>query len=130
MGELPQRPAAMTMRAQEVGQDIAVAVSAHGQGSRVAGTGGALTEPADQLGPFLGRVRDEAAPPDRLGRIKHTDGRGGRRPVEGDEGHVLRPGCETLRGERSYRSLTDWQSRLAQLWGRRPVAGWDLSFRG
>jgi hypothetical protein len=74
-------------------------------------------------------VGHRAAPADRAGLVDHTDRVRGGRPVQADEVGHCAPlwDCETLRRERSRRSLTDWRSGLQVPVALHPVAGWGLS---
>ncbi len=84
---------------------------------------------AEQLREPLGGVGDGALPLDAARVVKDADRVGLTRPVDPDEeSHcVASGGSETLRGERSGRSLTDWRSGLLGHVARHPVAGLGLS---
>ena len=86
-------------------------------------------EAAAELAEPLGGVRDGALPVDAGGLVDHADRVGLTGPVDTDEElHCLASGDgETLRRERSCRSLTDWRSGLLGHVARHPVAGRGLS---
>ena len=90
-------------------------------------------QPADELGEARGGVGYGALPADPAGVIEDAEGVSRTRPVDADEeSHcvVSRDG-ETLRGERSGRSLTDWRSGLPGHVAHHPVAGlWPLVLSG
>src|SRR5207237_8594143 len=75
---------------------------------------------------------DGALPVNAAGFVQDADGVGQAGPVDADqESHcVASVDGETLRGERSCRSLTDWRSGLLGHLERHPVAGMGLSSFG
>jgi hypothetical protein len=86
-------------------------------------------EPSDKFGEAGGRVGDGGLPPDAAGAIDHARRVGFTRPIDTNvERHCVPPwDGETLRGERSCRSLTDRRSGLAWHVALHPVAGLGLS---
>jgi hypothetical protein len=90
---------------------------------------GEATKLPEQGGEAFGRVGDGALPAPARGVIDDTDGVRPARPVDADEeSHCVSSGDgETLRSERSCRSLTDWRSGLLGHLARHPVAGRGLS---
>ena len=109
---------------QRVDDDARGALDGDPQG----GGGPERPEAPHEVGQAGGRMRRRAAPVDGPGVVQHTDGVCGRGPVDADkEGHCAPPwDCETLREERSCRSLTDWRSGVRIL-ALHPVAGRGLS---
>ena len=90
------------------------------------------TQVAEELGEALGGMWDGALPVNAAGFVQDADGVGQAGPVDADqESHcVASVDGETLRGERSCRSLTDWRSGLLGHLARHPVAGLGLSSFG
>ncbi len=82
-----------------------------------------------QSGQTARGVRGGAAPADAAAAVDHAHRVSLTRPIETDEeAHCAPPGDrETLRRERSGRSLTDWRSGLARHLALHPVAGLGLS---
>ena len=115
----------------EAGGDERVDEQAGGafEGNAQGAAGVETAQAAEELGEALGRVRHGALPVDAGGLVDHADRVDLTRPVDPDEEWhcvVSRDG-ETLQGERSGRSLTDWRSGLLGHVARHPVAGLGLS---
>src|SRR6266850_1090222 len=98
--------------------------------ARVSSEGGrSAAQTPDKRGESLSGVWHGALPPDAAGLVDDADRVSPTRPVDADgESHCITSGDgETLRGERSGRSLTDWRSGLPGHVARHPVAGLGLS---
>jgi len=115
----------------EPGIDERVDEQARGpfQGNPQVATAADAAQTPDKRGESLSGVWHGALPPDAAGLVDDADRVSPTRPVDADgESHCITSGDgETLRGERSGRSLTDWRSGLPGHVARHPVAGLGLS---
>ena len=116
----------------EAGLDERVDEEARGplQGEPHGAAAPQASQALNELRQAVGRVRRGALPAEAAGVVQDADSMSATRPVDADEeSHcVVSRESETLRGERSGRSLTDWRSGLAGHVAHHPVAGLGLSF--